>query len=101
MGRETKIAPTIVIWFAIDVVNDIRRPLASHPKYSERASSKKILINRDLPITKCCERSGSCSFSHEATASVDAPSEDTRRRIVVEQFPQSNVGERHANSSAR
>jgi hypothetical protein len=79
-----KVRPSIVVGIAIDMVNQLFWPLASHVKYRQRTASIKRSVKTDLPIAAWRNCTGTDTSASKTTRAINAPSKYAGLRIVVD-----------------
>lgn len=91
-----KVRPMIVARIAIDMIDNLFRPIARYVKQSKTSGWINHFINADLSMPRFCDRPGADASASKAAGAINAPSEYAGFGIIVEQFLQPGGRQRHA-----
>jgi hypothetical protein len=94
---SAEIAPTIVRWIPVVVVDHLRAPFAGPIEPSEPMCSVLPTVDGDLPVTVDWHRTGNIAGSHLSAPSL-APAKFAGLAIVIQQFAQPRAG--HSRTSS-
>jgi hypothetical protein len=85
--RWPQIAPPIIGWIAVDVVNPIRGPRAGHVEKCKAVRGMHSPVNHDFEVALRVERSGNLAGTYSVPS--NSSSEHARLSIVMQHFLQS------------
>jgi hypothetical protein len=86
-GRRNvaQIIQPVIIWVSINMVDVILRPFAVRVKPNQPVRSVALPVNTDHAVAEIIYRPCNAA-DHYASVSLDAPTQDTRRKIAGKQF---------------